>query len=170
MTTRRSTPQHLTTIEGGGAATVRTTSHTRVGGHIWSVNVNATTLMPRRATVPLRGVSCHACCVQYGILFVFSVCVFPVWVPLRPPVGRFVRPSVWWSAFVRPFVWVAPPPPVGRVPFRFPATFILCHLSVVRRLCCGALAHLARFMNTVTLNMYVFLSITRFTRRNTLFI
>ena len=69
-----------------------------------------------------------------------AVCVFPVWVPLRPPVGRFVRPSVWWSAFVRPFVWVVPPPPVGRFLFRFPATFILCHLSVVRRLCCGALA------------------------------
>jgi len=30
-TTRRTTPPHLTTIEGG-AATVRTTSHTRVGG------------------------------------------------------------------------------------------------------------------------------------------
>jgi len=68
------------------------------------------------------------------------VCVFPVWVPLRPPVDRFVRPSVWWSAFVRPFVWVVPPPPVGRFLFSFPATFILCHLSVVRRLCCGALA------------------------------
>ena len=68
------------------------------------------------------------------------VCVFPVWVPLRPPVGRFVRPSVWWSAFVRPFVWVVPPPPVGRFLFRVPATFILCHLSVVRRLCYGALA------------------------------
>jgi len=30
-TTRRTTPPHLTTIEGG-SATVRTTSHTRVGG------------------------------------------------------------------------------------------------------------------------------------------
>ena len=30
---------------------------------------------------------------------------------------------------------------VSRFLFRFPATFILCHLSVVRRLCCGALAH-----------------------------
>jgi len=73
------------------------------------------------------------------------VCVFPVWVPLRPPVDRFVRPSVWWSAFVRPFVWVAPPPHVGRFPFRFPATFILSHLSVVRRLCYGALAHLTQY-------------------------
>jgi len=57
------------------------------------------------------------------------VCVFPVWVPLRPPVGRFMRPSVWWSAFVRPFVWVAPPPPVGRFPFLILATSILCMSS-----------------------------------------
>jgi len=59
----------------------------------------------------------------------YIVCVFPVWVPLRPPVGRFVRPSVWWSAFVRPFVWVAPPPPVGRFPFLILATSILFCMS-----------------------------------------
>jgi len=41
---------------------------------------------------------------------------------------------------VRPFVWVIPLPPVGRFLFRFPATFILCHLSVVCCLCCGALS------------------------------
>jgi len=57
------------------------------------------------------------------------VFVFPVWVPLRPPVGHFVRPSVWWSAFVLPFVWVAPPPPVGRYPFLILATSILCMSS-----------------------------------------
>jgi len=52
-----------------------------------------------------------------------------VWVPLRPPVGRFVRPSVRWSAFVRPFVWVTPPPPVGRFPFLILAKSILCMSS-----------------------------------------
>ena len=31
------------------------------------------------------------------IYIVEYICVFPVWVPLWPPVGRFVRPSVWWS-------------------------------------------------------------------------
>jgi len=51
------------------------------------------------------------------------VCVFPEWVPLRPSVGRFVRPSVLWSAF-------GPPPSVGRFPFFIQsATFILCMSS-----------------------------------------
>ena len=50
----------------------------------------------------------------------------PVWVPLRPPVDRSVRPSVWWSAFVRSFVWVAPSLLVGRFPFLILATSIFC--------------------------------------------
>jgi len=56
------------------------------------------------------------------------VCVFPVWVPLRPPVGRFVWPSVWWSAFVRPLcVGRAAAACGGRFPFFIlSATFILC--------------------------------------------
>jgi len=68
-------------------------------------------------------------CIQllYPYPYVSTVCVFPVWV-------------------LRPSVWVAPRPPVVRFPFRFPATFILCHLAVVHRLCCGALAHLPRCM------------------------
>ena len=49
--------------------------------------------------------------------------MFPVWVPLRPPVGRFVRPFVLWSA-------LGLPPSVGRFPcFILSATFILCMSS-----------------------------------------
>jgi len=67
-------------------------------------------------------------------------CVFPVWVPLQPPVGRFVWPSVWWSAFVRPLC-------VGRAAaFCWPLSVLhsVCDihsLHVVHRLRCGALAH-----------------------------
>jgi len=65
--------------------------------------------------------------------------VFPVWVPLRPPVGRFVRPSVWWSAFVRPLC-------VGRAaavcwpPSVLHSVCDIHSLHVVHRLRCGALA------------------------------
>ena len=46
------------------------------------------------------------------VYFVTSVCVFPVWVPLRPPVGRFVWPSVWWSGLTDLFSACRPPPPL----------------------------------------------------------
>jgi len=53
---------------------------------------------------------------------VYNVCVFPVWVPLRPPVGCFVGPSLWWSAFVWPLC-------VGR------AAAVCWPLSVLHSVC-----------------------------------
>jgi len=93
----------------------------------------------------------------YAVFNVIHVCVFPVWVPLRPPVGRFVRPSVWWSAFVRPFVWVASSPPVGRFPFRFLATFILCHLCRLPPLLrCFRTIHISFVSFICSTNNYVY--------------
>ena len=85
-------------------------------------------------------------CQRRGGVFylVLYVCVFPVWVPLRPPVGRFVEPSVWWSAFVRPLC-------VGRanaVCWPLSVLHSVCDihsLHVVHRLRCGALAHFTRY-------------------------
>ena len=74
-----------------------------------------------------------------------------MWVPLRPPVGRFVWPSalcvvVRFCALCAPFVWVAPPPSVDRSPFFIlSATFILCMSSTASA---AVLSHIIYRYNT----------------------